>query len=310
MFAHTDTIIQSIQTPLINLYRVVAAIVDSQPAISPLHGENDSSPTNVCQSEYGNLNRVRQAPVGCGSGPHPGGNCGPVCHMGRISRSCPARSRLRRSGVSGDRLDRPGPCRPALRSEADADRRRAEDGAPDRLHAAACGRDRRNAAGAGPDRAEAAVASDPVLPEAFRPQIAGAAEADDRPVRRSAAEAEACARVAAEACDPEAADGAQAEAEDSACSNRRSRSGGRWRACSGCLCTTSTGRPSGRTRNCGRCSRGSARRRRRRECRRGADPARQEPAQQARGPQARRPAQAFFLSAWCFPHEDGIIFGT
>lgn len=223
--------------------------------------------------------------------------------MGRISRSCPAQSRLRRSGVSGDRRDRPGPCPQDLRNEADADRRRTEDGAPDRLHAAACGRDRRSAAGAGPD---------PVLPEAFRPQSAGAAEAeaDDRPVRRSAAEAEACARVAAEACDPEAADGAQAEAEDSACSNRRSRSGGRWRACSGCLCTTSTGRPSGRTRNCGRCSRGSARRRRRRECRRGADPARQAPAQQARGPQARRPAQAFFLSAWCFPHEDGIIVGT
>ena len=167
------------------------------------------------------------------------------------------RDRLRRSGVSGDRLDRQDPCRPALRSEADA----------------------------GLDRAEAAVASDPVLPEAFRPQIAGAAEAeaDDRPVRRSAAEAEAC--------DP-AADGAQAEAADSACSSRRSRSGGRWRACSGCLCTTSTCRPSSRTRSCGRCSRGSARRRRRRECRRGADPARQAPAQQARGPQARRPAQA------------------
>lgn len=185
------------------------------------------------------------------------------------------RDRLRRSGVSEDRLDRQDPCRPALRSEADA----------------------------GLDRAEAAVASDPVLPEAFRPQIAGAAEAeaDDRPVRRSAAEAEAC--------DP-AADGAQAEAADSACSSRRSRSGGRWRACSGCLCTTSTCRPSGRTRSCGRCSRGSARRRRRRECRRGADPARQAPAQQARGPQARRPAEAFFLSAWCFPHEDGIIVGT
>ena len=185
------------------------------------------------------------------------------------------RDRLRRSGVSGDRLDRQDPCRPALRSEADA----------------------------GLDRAEAAVASDPVLPEAFRPQIAGAAEAeaDDRPVRRSAAEAEAC--------DP-AADGAQAEAADSACSSRRSRSGGRWRACSGCLCTTSTCRPSGRTRSCGRGSRGSARRRRRRECRRGADPARQAPAQQARGPHARRPAQAFFLSAWCFPHEDGIIVGT
>lgn len=129
------------------------------------------------------------------------------------------RDRLRRSGVSGDRRDRPGLCRPDLRSEADADRRRAGDGAP---------------------------------------------------VRRSAAEAEAC--------DP-AADGAQAEAADSACSSRRSRSGGRWRACSGCLCTTSTCRPSGRTRSCGRCSRGSARRRRRRECRRGADPARQAPAQ-------------------------------
>ena len=203
--------------------------MDGQPAISPLHGENDSSPTNVCQSEYGNLNRVRQAPVGCGSGPHPGGNCGPVCHMDRISRSCPARSRLRRSGVSGDRLDRPGPCRPALRSEADADR----------LHAAACGRDRRNAAGAGPDRAEAAVASDPVLPEAFRPQIAGAAEAeaDDRPVRRSAAEAEAC--------DPKAADGAQAEAEDSACSSRRSRSGRTRRPCSGGRRSSSGCRPSG-----------------------------------------------------------------
>ena len=213
------------------------------------------------------------------------------------------RDRLRRSGVSGDRRDRPGLCRPDLRSEADADRRRAGDGAPDRLHAAACGRDRRNAAGAGPDRVEAAEASGPVLREAFRPQSAGAAEAeaDDRPVRRSAAEAEAC--------DP-AADGAQAEAADSACSSRRSRSGGRWRACSGCLCTTSTCRPSGRTRSCGRCSRGSARRRRRRECRRGADPARQAPAQQARGPQARRPTQAFFLSAWCFPHEDGIIVGT
>lgn len=168
------------------------------------------------------------------------------------------RDRLRRSGVSGDRRDRPGLCRPDLRSEADADRRRAGDGAPDRLHAAACGRDRRNAAGAGPDRVEAAEASGPVLREAFRPQSAGAAEAeaDDRPVRRSAAEAEAC--------DP-AADGAQAEAADSACSSRRSRSGGRWRACSGCLCTTSTCRPSGRTRSCGRCSRGSARRRRRRE---------------------------------------------
>lgn len=172
------------------------------------------------------------------------------------------RDRLRRSGVSGDRRDRPGLCRPDLRSEADADRRRAGDGAPDRLHAA----------GAGPDRVEAAEASGPVLREAFRPQSAGAAEAeaDDRPVRRSAAEAEAC--------DP-AADGAQAEAADSACSSRRSRSGGRWRACSGCLCTTSTCRPSGRTRSCGRCSRGSARRRRRRECRRGADPARQAPAQ-------------------------------
>lgn len=160
------------------------------------------------------------------------------------------RDRLRRSGVSGDRRDRPGLCRPDLRSEADADRRRAGDGAPDRLHAA----------GAGPDRVEAAEASGPVLREAFRPQSAGAAEAeaDDRPVRRSAAEAEAC--------DP-AADGAQAEAADSACSSRRSRSGGRWRACSGCLCTTSTCRPSGRTRSCGRCSRGSARRRRRRECR-------------------------------------------
>lgn len=162
------------------------------------------------------------------------------------------RDRLRRSGVSGDRRDRPGLCRPDLRSEADADRRRAGDGAPDRV--------------------EAAEASGPVLREAFRPQSAGAAEAeaDDRPVRRSAAEAEAC--------DP-AADGAQAEAADSACSSRRSRSGGRWRACSGCLCTTSTCRPSGRTRSCGRCSRGSARRRRRRECRRGADPARQAPAQ-------------------------------
>ena len=221
---------------------VSAAIVDGQPAISPLHGENDSSPTNVCQSEYGNLNRIRQAPVGCGSGPHPGGNCGPVCHMDRISRSCPARSRLRRSGVSGDRLDRPGSCRPALRSEADADR----------LHAA----------GAGPDRAEAAEASDPVLPEAFRPQSAGAseAEADDRPVRRSAAEAEAC--------DPEAADGAQAEATDSACSSRRSRSGGRWRACSGCLCTTSTCRPSGLPDSACGCSPASGRRRRPRGCRR------------------------------------------
>ncbi len=47
------------------------------------------------------------------------------------------RDRLRRSGVSGDRRDRPGLCRPDLRSEADADRRRAGDGAPDRLHAAA-----------------------------------------------------------------------------------------------------------------------------------------------------------------------------
>lgn len=108
------------------------------------------------------------------------------------------RDRLRRSGVSGDRRDRPGLCRPDLRSEADADRRRAGDGAPDRLHAA----------GAGPDRVEAAEASGPVLREAFRPQSAGAAEAeaDDRPVRRSAAEAEAC--------DP-AADGAQAEAAQS-----------------------------------------------------------------------------------------------
>ena len=44
------------------------------------------------------------------------------------------RDRLRRSGVSGDRRDRPGLCRPDLRSEADADRRRAGDGAPDRLH--------------------------------------------------------------------------------------------------------------------------------------------------------------------------------
>lgn len=87
------------------------------------------------------------------------------------------RDRLRRSGVSGDRRDRPGLCRPDLRSEADADRRRAGDGAPDRLHAAACGRDRRNAAGAGPDRVEAAEASGPVLREAFRPQSAGAAEA-------------------------------------------------------------------------------------------------------------------------------------
>lgn len=152
------------------------------------------------------------------------------------------RDRLRRSGVSGDR-------------------RRAGDGAPDRLHAAACGRDRRNAAGAGPDRVEAAEASGPVLREAFRPQSAGAAEAeaDDRPVRRSAAEAEAC--------DP-AADGAQAEAADSACSSRRSRSGGRWRACSGCLCTTSTCRPSGLPDNACGCSPASGRRRRPRGCRR------------------------------------------
>lgn len=65
------------------------------------------------------------------------------------------RDRLRRSGVSGDR---PGLCRPDLRSEADADRRRAGDGAPDRV--------------------EAAEASGPVLREAFRPQSAGAAEAE------------------------------------------------------------------------------------------------------------------------------------
>lgn len=57
---------------------VSAAIVDDQPAISPLHGENDSSPPNVCQSEYGNLNRDRRESVDGARARIPMGSAGPV----------------------------------------------------------------------------------------------------------------------------------------------------------------------------------------------------------------------------------------